>query len=309
MTLTQLRYLVAIVEHGFNISKAAIAVHTSQPGVSKQMQMLESELGINILDRNLGRIVGLTEHGMLVAESAKAIVKEADKLKSMGDEVLQQDAGELRIAGLHAHAVSLFPKAVVSVQQAFPRVTVQVQLASAAHCFELLRAGELDFGITIEPPPEPHQLLAIPLGENPRVLIVPAKHPLLQRQPVTLEDIAAYDMLISRDTGVNWEVLRTFQRAGLKVRSIAYLTDAEVVKAFVREGAGISIVSSLSIDEQPDYSLGTINVNHIFGLGQSFLIFDPFRYMRGYGYHFIEKLAPEWPRKKVEREIRRCIYP
>ncbi|MBC5763035.1 LysR substrate-binding domain-containing protein [Ramlibacter albus] len=308
MTLTQLRYLVAIVDHGFNISKAANAVHTSQPGVSKQIRLLEAELGINILERSAGRIVGLTEQGLNVAESAKAILKEANRLRAMGEDVLQQDVGELRIACLHAHAVSVLPGAVVAVQKAFPEVSVQVQQASAARCYELLKSGDIDFGITIEQPPAPYQLMSIPLGSSPRILLVPEGHELLGKGPVALQDIAAHRMLISRDTGANWDVMREIHRQGIELRPTVSLTDGAVIKAFVRAGAGIAIISSASFDEREDAALRAIDIGHIFGPGQTFAVFDPFRYMRGFGYHFIEQLAPHWTRQKVESEIRSFIY-
>jgi len=308
MTLTQLGYLVAIVEHGFNISKAASTLHTSQPGVSRQIKLLEVELGINILTRRGGRIVGLTEHGQRVAEAAKVIVKEAGRLKSMRDEILGHGAGELRVATLHSIAMTVLPMAVLAMRNDFPSVTIDVQQASAAHCFELLGAGEIDLALTIEVPLTSHHLATLPMGSVGHVLLVPDGHPLLNKKTVTLEDIASHPLVFSRATGSNWGVTRVFVKHGIELKPSIYVMDVSVIKSFVQAGAGISIVSRASYDEKQDRNVRAIDISHMFAPSQLSIVFDPFRYMRSFAYRFIESLAPAWTPHKVLQEIRSHVY-
>jgi LysR family cys regulon transcriptional activator len=309
MTLTQLRYLVSIIEHGFNISKAAATLHTSQPGISRQVRLLEQQLGINILARRAGRIVGVTEHGERVINSAKAIMKEVGSLKLMGDEMLGQETGELRIAALHGVALTLLPQPVVAVRNAYPEVVINVQQASATRAFDLLRAGEIELGVTIEAPPPLYGLTSLSVKTIPRVLLVPEGHELLTLGSISLKDIAGYPMVFSSAVTVgSWDVLRAFQKHDIEVSPAVYAMDASVIKSFVRHGAGIAVLSGASYVEENDPGLRAINVSHLFQESSISIVFDPYTYMRGYVYKFIEVLAPQWTKSEIEQEIRSQIY-
>lgn len=309
MTLTQLNYLVAIIEHGFNISRAAEALHTSQPGISRQIRLLEQQLGINVLLRNGGRIVGLTEEGMRVVASAKRIVKEAASLKSMGEEFLQQETGRLRVATLHSLALSLLPKAVIGVRKHFPAVLIEVQHASASSCFDLLRAGDIDIGITIEQPAQSFGLVALPLQTIPRVLLVPKGHALLKHKSITLDDILAHPLIFpdAMSSGA-WSVSRSMQARGIDFEPAIRAMDATIIKAYVEHGAGIAIVSAAAFDANRDLALSAIALDHLFEPSEVSAVFDPLRYMRGYAYEFIELLAPVWTKRKITDAIRDVVF-
>jgi len=309
MTLTQLRYLVSIIEHGFNISKAAAALHTSQPGISRQVRLLEQQLGINILVRRAGRIVGVTEHGERVINSAKTIMKEVGSLKLMGDEMLGQETGELRIAALHSVALKLLPQPVVAVRNAYPEVVINVQQASATRAFDLLRAGEIELGITIEAPPSLYGLASLNVRTIPRILLAPEGHELLDQDSISLEDIARHPMVFSNAVTVgSWDVLRTFQKHNIEVSPLVYAMDASVIKSYVRHGAGIAVLSGASFSEGDDPGLRAVDVSHLFKETSISIVFDPYTYMRGYVYKFIEVLAPQWTKSKIEQEVRSQVY-
>jgi LysR family cys regulon transcriptional activator len=309
MTLTQLKYLVAIVDQGFNITRAAAVLHTSQPGISRQIRLMEEQLGISMLIRVGGRITGLTQEGIRVAISAKRIVKEVSSLMRMGEEFMQQETGRLSVATVHSLALSMLPSAVMGLRTRYPGVTIAVQHASASQCFDLLRTGDLDLGITIEAPGLSSGLIALPLQTVPRVLIVPPDHELLSGGLIGLADIARYP-LIFQGAMVNsgWAVSRVFKASGIELQPVIEAMDASVIKAYVEHGAGIAIISGAAFDPQRDRGLRSIDVSHLFEPSYIFGIFDPLRFMRGYAYEFIELLAPAWSKLKVDEAIRDIVY-
>ena len=308
MTLTQLKYLVAIVEQGFNITRAAAVLHTSQPGISRQIRLMEEELGITMLSRNSGRIVGLTEEGIRVAMSAKRIVNEMTSLKLMGEEFLQQETGKLSIVTLHSFALSTLTEAIIMIRTRYPEVTIDVQHASASQCFEMMRAGGIDLGITIEEPPESYGLASLPLGTVPRVLIVPQGHPLIKRDSIGLADIASYPLIFHRSLASSgWAVARTFKKQGIELKPTVEAMDASVIKAYVEHGAGIAIISGAAYDPKRDPGLYAIDLSHIIEPSYISAVLDPFRYMRGFVYEFIEKLSPRWTKRNVDDAIRDIV--
>lgn len=309
MTLTQLKYLVAIVDQGFNITRAAAVLHTSQPGISRQIRLLEEQLGISMLLRVGGRITGLTEEGVRVARSAKRIVKEVSSLMRMGEEFMQQETGRLSVATVHSLALSMLPPAVLGVRTRYPGVTIAVQHASASQCFDLLRIGDLDLGVTIEAPASSSGLVALPLQTVPRVLIVPPGHELLSCDLIGLEDIAVCP-LIFPESMINgdWAVSRVFKANGIDLQPVIEAMDASVIKAYVEQGAGVAIISGAAFDPQRDHGLRAIDVSHLFEPSYIFGVFDPLRFMRGYAYEFIELLAPAWSKLKIEAAIRDSVY-
>src|SRR5688572_28722796 len=101
MTLQQLRAICEIAANDFNASRAALAMHASQPAVSKMLATLESELGAEIFIRARGRIAGLTEFGANVLTLAKRMVHDGKSLSDMAADSFNESAGALRIAATH----------------------------------------------------------------------------------------------------------------------------------------------------------------------------------------------------------------
>jgi DNA-binding transcriptional LysR family regulator len=304
MTLTQLTYVIAVIEHGFSISKAAAALHTSQPGISRQIRVLEQQLGTLVFARARGRIVGLTQSGEFVAASAKRITKEAESLTLMGADFLHQVTGRLRIGTLHAVAISVLLQGIKSMRTRHPGVTIDVEQASGSRCFELLRAGNIDLGITIERPADSYRLVSLPFLKLSRILVVPRGHPLLKLKAVALADIARYPLIcLNALANTSWLVARVFQAQGVPFEPAIRTMDAAVIKAYIEVGAGIAILSAGSFDTKRDRRLRAINVDHLFEPSEISLILDPTVYLRGYTYEFIESLAPAWTKKRIDDAI------
>ncbi len=308
MTLQQLRYLVATVESGFNISRAAQSVHTSQPGISKQLRLLEQQLGTVLLARNSSRIVGLTDNGEKVYEAAQRILRETRGLAQMGEDFMGQQSGRLTIATLHTYAHALVPPAAARFRQQYPNVAIELLQASPGQIIELVRAGEADIGISMETPDERSGVCALPFLKAPRALLVPKDHPLLDCEKLTLEEMAKYPFVVQAGlTTGGWAVSQVLKARGFNIEAAVTAPDASLMKACIEQGLGIAIMSSLMYHPDRDPGLRALDVSHLFDPSDVTLLLDPYRYLRGYVHHFIQMIAPEWERARVAERVREFV--
>jgi LysR family cys regulon transcriptional activator len=308
MTLQQLRYFAATVECGFNISRAAEAVHTSQPGISKQLKLLEQQLGTTLLNRSMGRIIGLTDAGSRVYETAKRVLRETDSLAHMGQDFMAEESGRLTIATLHTYAQALLPNAVARLRQACPHVSIELQQHSPGRIIELVRGGDVDIGITMEIPGPRSGVVALPIMSVPRLLLVPDNHPLLQCEHVTLEEMVRYPFVVQTTLSAGgWAINQVLKAHGFTVETAVTAADASLMKAYVEQGVGIAIMSAPIYNPSRDPGIRGIDVSHLFDPSEITLLLDPYRYQRGYVLKFIHLLAPQWEQGKVSAEIRRFV--
>jgi DNA-binding transcriptional LysR family regulator len=301
MTLTQLRYLVAIADHGFNISRAAAALHTSQPGVSRQIRVLEEQLGSPILSRNRGRVLGMTAAGAQALAKARRILSEVDALRRMSRDMAGGEIGTLGVATQYSYAISIVPHAVAAMRERYPGVSVVVQQAAAAVGVEMVRYGDVDIAITIEPPPPGSGLAGLRLADIPLVLIVPRGHPLLKRSAIGLEDLLAHPFIgpVS-SSSADWGVRRVFSSHGLELEPAISVMNAGVMQSYVAFGAGIAIVPA-SLPRQQ--GVRAIDVEHLFKPNSVTAIFDAHRQMAPYTYDFVSHLAPQWTKTEIDRAL------
>ena len=307
MTLTQMRYLIAIVDCGFNISRAAAALHTSQPGISRQVRLLEEQLGAKVLARNGGRIVGLTECGVLVVRTARRVVKEANSLALMSQDFMKQAEGKLSVGTLHTYALSLLPRTVATFRQRYPDVVIEVRQTPPALMVDLLRSGDIDLAITIRAPDISSGLLGLQLMMIPPTLIVPAGHPLLKvKGPLKLKDLVHYPMICHESlSSSTWGMLQEFAQKGIELKPAVYALDGSVIQAYVAAGAGIAVISDILPRAT---GVRVIDVSHLFEHSAITAVIDPHRYLRGYVYEFITCLAPNWTKVRVEKAIRGVLF-
>jgi LysR family transcriptional regulator, cys regulon transcriptional activator len=304
VTLQQLRYLCAVADCGFNISRAADVLHTSQPGISKQIGLLEEELNTAIFVRRKGRMVDISERGAQVLEIARRILKDANSLRCMGDEFVQAEGGRLAVAVLHIHARYLLLDVITQFKRAHPAVRIDLLQGTPGRVSDLVLSGEADIGVSIDPLTGLAGLLQIACRPVPRSVIVPARHPLLRTPRPTLEDIARYPVIaVEASSAVDWEIRRAFQSHGIELDIAMQAADATVIKAYVESGIGIAMLPTAAFEPQRDRGLRAIDAGHLFGDSQLNLLLDPYRYLRGFAYDFIELVAPRWPRAEVEKAM------
>jgi LysR family cys regulon transcriptional activator len=306
MTLTQLRYLVAVADCGFNISRAAEALHTSQPGISRQIRVLESQLGTILLLRDGGRITGFSENGLRAVAAARRVLNEANSLTLMSEELMQQTSGKLTIATLHTGALTLLPPAVAAIRAQYPEVVVEIKSTSPAAMLELVQAGEVDLALAFRRPAESASLLSIPISTIPAALMAPEGHPLLVLETLTLEELARYPMVCHESlSAATWGMLERFNAKGIKLRPAVYAPDASVIQRCVAEGAGIAILPDI-LPVSPGVS--KVDVSSLFESNEVTAVLDATRFHRGFVFDFIHALAPSWTVDAVKAEMRRIFF-
>ena len=304
MKLQQLRFAVEVAKQGLNVSTAAEALHTSQPGVSKQIRLLEEELGVEIFERHGKRVVAITEPGRAVLSIAERILSEAANLKRAGEEYANEASGSLRIATTHTQARYALPKAVAAFKQRYPGVKLSIQQGNPTQICEQVLAGEADIGIATEAISEYAELVSLPCYQWNRCVVVPPDHPLLETQPLTLEavtrhPIITYDFAFAGRSLVN----KAFEIRGLMPNIVLSALDADVIKTYVELGLGIGIMAKMAFDADRDRTLRAIDASHLFESSTTRLGIRRGAYLRGYAYEFIELFAPHLARKSVEKAV------
>jgi LysR family cys regulon transcriptional activator len=305
MKLQQLRYLHEVARRGLNLSEAALALHTSQPGISKQIRLLEDELGVQILVRNGKRVVDITEPGRIILDIAARILLDTENLKQVGREFGAEASGELTIATTHTQARYVLPPIVQRFIQRYPKVRLSLREGSPQQLAALMLAGEADIAIITEAYEEYEDLVTLPCYQWNRCVITPPGHPLLKETHITLEAIARYP-IITYDFAFsgNSPIKRAFDARGLKPNVALTAVDADVIKAYVELGVGIGILAKLAVDPARDSGLRLIEANQLFEPSTTRIGLLRNTYLRGYVFDFIEMFSPHLTRRVVETTMR-----
>ncbi len=304
MNLNQLRYLREVARNGLKVSDAAETLFTSQPGISKQIRLLEEELGVTILVRNGKRITDITEPGRIVLDIAERMLRDADNMRSVGREFKDGGRGTLVIATTHTQARYALPPVVARFTRRYPQVRLTLREGSPEHIATLLRDGTADVGIATESDEAFTDLVTLPCAQWTRSVITPLKHPLLNAGPLTLEKIAAYP-LITYDFAftVNSPIKRAFDDAGIQPNIVLTAIAADIIKAYVEMGMGIGILAKMAFDPARDHGIRLINADHLFAASTTRIALRRNAWLRGYIYDFIELFAPTLGRAVVNSAL------
>ena len=304
MKLQQLRYACEVARQGLSISAAAEALHTSQPGVSKQIRGLEAELGIGIFVRNGKRLTGITEPGRAVIAIAGRMLADAANLKRAGEDFAGQEIGALTIATTHTQARYALPKAVAAFKRRYPKVQLFIHQGNPTQICEQVVLGEADLCVATEQIAEHPGLVALPCYQWNRCIVVPARHPLLKARPLTLEEIAKYPIVTYDFAYANRSVVnRAFEQRGLAPQVVLTAFDADVIKTYVELGLGVGIMAAMAFDAKRDRQLRSIDAAHLFATSTTRLGIKRGAYLRRYAYDFIELFAPNLSRGLVEKTV------
>ena len=304
MNLHQFRFVREAVRQNFNLTEAAKALFTSQPGVSKAIIELEEELGIDIFSRHGKRIRGLTEPGREVLRSVELILQEVEGLKRIGKEFSAQDSGSFTIATTHTQARYSLPAVVQQFSQKFPKVRLSLLQGNPKQVADMVLNNQADMAIATEAIAEVDGLVSLPCFQWEHLVVVPPEHALLRLKSISLEDIAAYP-LITYDAafaGRN-KIDQAFARRNLKPDVVLEAIDADVIKTYVELGMGVGIIAGLAYNAARDPGLRAIPAGHLFGMNLSRIALKEGAYLRGYVFTFIELLAPNLSRKLIEQVL------
>ncbi len=305
MNFQQLRSVREAVRQGFNLTEVAQVLHTSQPGVSRQIRELEDELGIELFVRVGKRLTGLTEPGQQVLPIIERLLADSDNLRNASRDFSEQGVGPLSIAATHSQARYAMPAAVKDFRALFPQVTLNLHQGSPQQVANMLISGEADIGIATEALASYDQLVTLPCYRWTHSVVVPHGHPLLNGTPLTLQGLARFP-LITYDAGYTGRshIDEAFAKEGLSPLIVLSAMDADVIKTYVELGMGVGVVASIAYDEDRDRNLSAIDAGHLFAVNMTRLAFRRGAFLRSYSYAFIETFAPPLTRQVVEQAMR-----
>jgi LysR family cys regulon transcriptional activator len=304
MNLQQLRYICEVEQQGLNISLAADSLHTSQPGVSKQIALLEAELGLQIFTRNGKRLVGVTAPGQQLLKLAKQLLQQAQNIKQVGLEYTQEMSGSLSVATTHTQARYKLPGVVKHFTRQYPEVALHMHQGNPTQVGQMVLSGEADIAIATEALANFDDLVALPCYRWNRCVVAPHGHPVLAETPLTLETLAKYP-IVTYDFAFAGRSLinKAFQARGLEPSIVLTALDSDVIKTYVELGLGIGLLAKMAYDPERDQNLRALDAAHLFEDSTTSIAVRRGAYLRGYHYAFMELFAPHLTREVVEKEI------
>lgn len=294
MRIQQLKMFCAVIDAHFNISQAAETLCTSQPGVSKQIIMLEEEVGCDLLHRQKGRISGLTAGGVKLERLARRMLKDAEQIRLIGSSASSGDEepGELVIATSHLHSRFILPPVFVGFRKRFPRVRLSLLQGNPARCVELVCSGRADLGIITDRAMGIGELRRLGSYSLPRVLIAPLGHPLLEKESITLLDLAEEPLIAYDRSFPGSESLYTaFAAAGIEPNVVVQAVDTDVIKTYVKRAVGVAVIPAVALDPEHDNELGSRDVTDLTGPSVAFILVHPATELRPFHTDFVSGLT------------------
>lgn len=308
MNFQQLRSVRETVRQGFNLTLVAEALHTSQPGVSRQLKELEDELGVELFVRAGRRFLGLTPPGAVMLPIIERLLQDADNLKGAGEDFANSDRGLLTVAATHTQARYALPTAVRDFRSSHPHVTLHLQQGSPRQIAQLVLDGHADMGVATEALADYPELVTLPCYRWTHVVVVPLSHALAQEatagKPLTLTRLAQFP-LITYETGFTGRshIDEAFHREGLRADIVLQAMDADVIKTYVDLGIGVGVIASVAFDEVRDTHLVALDARHLFATNTTRVAIKRGAYLRRYVYDFIHTFAPTLSREVVQLAV------
>ncbi|MDG9667921.1 HTH-type transcriptional regulator CysB [Hahella aquimaris] len=302
MKLQQLRYIWEVAHHDLNVSATAQSLYTSQPGISKQIRLLEDELGVEIFSRSGKHLTRVTPAGETIIKVAGEILRKVDGIKQIAQEFSNQRKGDLSIATTHTQARYALPSIIRSFIQEYPEVSLHMHQGTPMQIAEMAADGTVDFAIATEALEHFSDLIMIPCYRWNRCVVVPKNHPLAEKKKLEIEDVAAFPIVtyVFGFTGRS-KLDEAFSEKGLTPKVVFTAADADVIKTYVRLGLGVGIIARMAYDPVADSDLVALDASKLFRPSTTKIGFRRGTFIRGYMYEFIQRFAPHLTRELVDQ--------
>ena len=292
MNLHQFRFVQEAARRNLNLTEAAKALHTSQPGVSKAIIELEEELGIEIFARHGKRLKRITEPGQHVLKSIELILREVGNLRKIGDQYSTQDSGTLSIATTHTQARYVLPVPVARLREQYPKVNISLHQGAPDQVAQMLLQDVAEIGIATESLAAYDELVTLPCYEWQHVLVLPQGHPLVGKARLNLEDIAQYPLITYHPSFTGrTRIDQAFAARKLEPRIALEAIDSDVIKTYVRLGLGVGIVAEMAVKDGPVQDLAVRPLGPLLGMNVARVAFKRGAYLRDFVVHFAELLS------------------
>ncbi len=306
MKLQQLRYIWEVAHHDLNVSATAQSLYTSQPGISKQIRLLEDELGVEIFSRSGKHLTRITPAGEAILRTAGEILRKVESIKQVAQEFSNERKGSLSIATTHTQARYALPKVIGGFIKRYPDVSLHMHQGTPMQISEMAADGTVDFAIATEAMELFSDLIMLPCYRWNRCVLVPKNHPLTQVSQLTIEDIAKYPLVtyVFGFTGRS-RLDEAFLEHGLAPKVVFTAADADVIKTYVKLGLGIGIVAKMAFQPDEDSDLVALDASHLFRASTTKIGFRRGTFLRGFMYEFIEEFAPHLTKDVINEAFNR----
>ncbi|WGK62996.1 HTH-type transcriptional regulator CysB [Halopseudomonas sp. SMJS2] len=306
MKLQQLRYIWEVAHHDLNVSATAQSLYTSQPGISKQIRLLEDELGVEVFSRSGKHLTRVTPAGEKIIETAGEILRKCESIKQIAQEFSHECKGVLTLSTTHTQARYALPPVISRFMQRYPDVALNMHQGTPTQISEMAVNGTADFAIATEGMELFNELVMMPCYRWNRCVIVPKGHPLTEVGKLTLEVLSEQPLVtyVFGFTGRS-KLDDAFNHQGLAPKVVFTAADADVIKTYVRLGLGVGIVAKMAVDPKIDDDLVVLDASHLFESSVTHLGFRRGTFLRGFMYDFIEEFAPHLTRERIE-EVLQC---
>lgn len=303
MKLQQLKYLIAIVDNGLNITAAAEKLYTSQPGVSKQLKLLEEELGLQLFIRKGKSLGSVTAAGKHVLARARVIMQEVENIRSLASDYYQEEEGSLSIATTHTQARYVLPDVIREFRKRYPKVSLNLHQGTSEQIADMMSENEIDFAIATGAQDLFSDLLLLPSYRWDRKIVVPKNHELASlNRKLTLEDLAQYPLVTYVFSfGGQSSLKRAFADRGLEPDVVFTARDADVIKTYVRMGLGVGIVASMAEDCDDQKDLTAIDAEGLFPRSTTWIGFRKDIVLRRFMLDFVQLFAPHISADQLEQ--------
>lgn len=306
MKLQQLRYIWEVAQHELNVSQTANALFTSQPGISKQIRLLEDELGVEIFARNGKHLTRVTPAGQAILKLAGEILRQTESIRQVALEFSDEARGSLSLATTHTQARYRLPPVIEAFRGLYPEVALHMHQGTPQQIAEMASDGTVDFAIATEALEHFSDLVMLPAYQWNRAVVVPKGHPLTQVHPLTLEAVAEYPIVtyVFGFTGRS-KLDEAFSQRGLAANVVFTATDADVIKTYVRLGLGVGIIAQMAFEPRDEGDLVALDAGHLFEPSVTHIGFRRGTFLRGFMFDFITSFAPHLTRQTVEAVLNR----
>ncbi|MGO2148136.1 MULTISPECIES: HTH-type transcriptional regulator CysB [Halomonas] len=305
MKLQQLRYIWEVNRHNLNVSATAQSLFTSQPGISKQIRLLEDELGVEIFARSGKHLTRVTPAGQSIINLAGQVLKLTENIKQVAQEHSDERRGSLSIATTHTQARYALPPIISEFTLKYPEVALHMQQGTPKQIAQMVSEGQADFAIATESLELFTDLVLLPCYRWNRCILVPKGHPLAALSgPLTLEALAEHPLVtyVFGFTGRS-QLDDAFKAKGLTPNVVLTAADADVIKTYVRLGMGVGIVAHMAVDDKLDGDLVAVDASHLFASSTTKIGIRRGTFMRGYMYDFLARFAPHLTRDRVDEAL------
>lgn len=297
-----------MVRNNLNVSETAASLHTSQPGVSKQIRQLEDEIGVELFERSGRQISSITPAGKDIIPVAERILAATEDIKSLGRQHADPYTGDLRLATTHTQARYVLPAIIESFGQRYPRVNIHLHQGTPQQMALMVESGEVDFVIATEGQHYYDNLVMLPCSRWNRAVIVKQDHALFklaQLGSLTLEALANFPLItyVFGFTGRS-QLDKAFLSRGLEPNVVLTAADADVIKTYVRSGLGVGIIARMAYEPELDADLKLLDASHLFDSSTTHIGMRQNRDLRPFMYEFIEQFAPHLHSSLIDASLK-----